>query len=147
MPQALARSSCMWTHSNEEIAGVSPSLTVHSPESLIRAIEWVTEFESDAIRVILITLRADSRLSALNLCPTLGGETVSEITEELRIMTNGKVKWFNSAKGFGFIERDDGPDVFVHYTAIDGSGFRKLQEGDLVEFEVKEGPRVCTPRT
>lgn len=56
-------------------------------------------------------------------------------------MSNGKVKWFNSAKGFGFIERDDGPDVFVHYTAIDGTGFRTLQEGDPVEFEVKEGPK------
>jgi len=56
-------------------------------------------------------------------------------------MTNGKVKWFNSAKGFGFIERDNGPDVFVHYTAIDGSGFRTLQEGEAVEFEVKEGPK------
>jgi CspA family cold shock protein len=56
-------------------------------------------------------------------------------------MSNGKVKWFNSAKGFGFIEREDGPDVFVHYTAIDGTGFRTLQEGDPVEFEVKEGPK------
>jgi CspA family cold shock protein len=44
-------------------------------------------------------------------------------------------------EGFGFTERDDGPDVFVHYTAIDGSGFRTLQEGDAVEFEVEEGPK------
>ena len=56
-------------------------------------------------------------------------------------MSNGKVKWFNSAKGFGFIEREDGDDVFVHYTAIDGSGFRTLAEGDPVEFEVEEGPK------
>jgi CspA family cold shock protein len=56
-------------------------------------------------------------------------------------MSNGKVKWFNSAKGFGFIEREDGPDVFVHYTAIDGSGFRTLAEGDPVEFDVEEGPK------
>ncbi len=56
-------------------------------------------------------------------------------------MSNGKVKWFNSAKGFGFIEREDGPDVFVHYTAIDGSGFRSLAEGDQVEFEVEEGDK------
>ena len=56
-------------------------------------------------------------------------------------MSNGKVKWFNSAKGFGFIEREDGDDVFVHYTAIDGSGFRTLAEGDPVEFEAEEGPK------
>ena len=56
-------------------------------------------------------------------------------------MSNGKVKWFNSTKGFGFIEREDGPDVFVHYTAIDGSGFRSLAEGDQVEFEVEEGAK------
>jgi len=56
-------------------------------------------------------------------------------------MSNGKVKWFNSAKGFGFIEREDGPDVFVHYTAIEGGGFRTLTEGDPVEFDVEEGPK------
>jgi CspA family cold shock protein len=56
-------------------------------------------------------------------------------------MSNGKVKWFNSAKGFGFIEREDGDDVFVHYTAIDGTGFRTLAEGDHVEFDVEEGPK------
>lgn len=53
----------------------------------------------------------------------------------------GKVKWFNDAKGFGFIERDGGPDVFVHYTAIAGDGFRSLKENDAVEFEVREGPK------
>jgi CspA family cold shock protein len=62
-------------------------------------------------------------------------------TKELGGMSNGKVKWFNSAKGFGFIEREDGPDVFVHYTAIEGGGFRTLTEGDPVEFEVEEGPK------
>ena len=56
-------------------------------------------------------------------------------------MANGKVKWFNTAKGFGFIEREDGPDVFVHYSAIEGSGFRTLAENDPVEFEVAEGPK------
>ncbi len=56
-------------------------------------------------------------------------------------MNNGKVKWFNNAKGFGFIERQDGTDVFVHYTAIDGTGFRTLAEGEEVEFEINEGPK------
>ncbi len=54
---------------------------------------------------------------------------------------SGKVKWFNEAKGYGFIKRDDGPDLFVHYTNITGSGFRTLKEEDKVEFEVNEGPK------
>lgn len=53
----------------------------------------------------------------------------------------GTVKWFNEAKGYGFIRRDDGPDLFVHYTNIEGSGFRTLKEDDKVEFEVNEGPK------
>jgi len=53
----------------------------------------------------------------------------------------GKVKWFNESKGFGFIEQDDGNDVFVHYSAIEGAGFRTLAEGEEVEFEVVDGPK------
>ncbi|HWP36757.1 MAG TPA: cold-shock protein [Gemmatimonadales bacterium] len=53
----------------------------------------------------------------------------------------GRVKWFNDAKGFGFIEREGGPDVFVHYSAIQAEGFRSLKENDQVEFEVREGPK------
>ncbi len=53
----------------------------------------------------------------------------------------GRVKWFNDAKGFGFIEREGGPDVFVHYSAIQADGFRSLKENDPVEFEIREGPK------
>ena len=53
----------------------------------------------------------------------------------------GKVKWFNNAKGYGFIEREGGPDVFVHYTAVVGQGWRNLEEGDRVEFSITEGPK------
>ncbi len=53
----------------------------------------------------------------------------------------GKVKWFNAEKGYGFIEREDGDDVFVHYSAIQGEGFKTLDEGQLVEFEIVEGSR------
>lgn len=53
----------------------------------------------------------------------------------------GHVKWFNDAKGYGFIAREDGADVFVHYSAIVGDGFRSLSEGQPVQFEVSEGPK------
>jgi CspA family cold shock protein len=53
----------------------------------------------------------------------------------------GKVKWFNNAKGYGFIERESGSDVFVHFSAIQGSGFRSLEEGQAVEFEIVDGPK------
>ncbi|MDD6288477.1 cold shock domain-containing protein, partial [Acidaminococcus fermentans] len=53
----------------------------------------------------------------------------------------GKVKWFNAEKGYGFIEREDGGDVFVHFSAIQGEGFKTLEEGQAVEFDVVEGNR------
>ena len=53
----------------------------------------------------------------------------------------GKVKWFNNAKGYGFIEREGGNDVFVHFSAIQGAGFRTLEEGQQVEFEIVDGPK------
>lgn len=53
----------------------------------------------------------------------------------------GRVKWFNNAKGYGFIGRDGGTDVFVHYSAIAGDGYRTLQEGDAVEFEIAQGQK------
>lgn len=56
-------------------------------------------------------------------------------------MARGKVKWFNNQKGFGFIEQESGKDVFVHHTAIKADGYRSLEEGQEVEFEVEKGPK------
>lgn len=56
-------------------------------------------------------------------------------------MATGKVKWFSATKGYGFIESDSGGDVFVHYTAIEGNGFKTLEQGQAVEFEVQQGAK------
>ena len=56
-------------------------------------------------------------------------------------MANGKVKWFNNQKGYGFITPENGADVFVHHTAIQGEGYKSLEEGQAVQFEVTQGPK------
>ena len=64
-------------------------------------------------------------------------------------MANGTVKWFNSGKGYGFIAQENGPDVFVHHSGINAAGFKTLNEGDRVEFEVEKtekGPRAVSVR-
>jgi CspA family cold shock protein len=53
----------------------------------------------------------------------------------------GKVKWFNNAKGYGFIQQEDGSDIFVHFSAIKGEGYKTLEEGQTVEFEITQGPK------
>jgi len=63
------------------------------------------------------------------------------------VKEQGTVKWFNASKGFGFIQRQSGEDVFVHFSAIQADGYKSLNEGQAVEFEVTKGPKVCRRRT
>ena len=67
--------------------------------------------------------------------------TVSAVVEGSMSIATGRVKWFNDAKGYGFISRQNGEDVFVHFSAIQASGFRSLQEGQQVQFDVVKGPK------
>lgn len=74
-----------------------------------------------------------------------GGMEPPPVNHEMEFVMSGKVegtvKWFNNAKGYGFIAHEGGKDVFVHYSAIEGGGFRSLDEGDKVEFEIMNGPK------
>jgi CspA family cold shock protein len=63
------------------------------------------------------------------------------IQEKVSVREKGTVKWFNAAKGYGFIQRATGDDVFVHFSAIQANGYKSLEEGAAVEFEVKQGPK------
>jgi len=69
------------------------------------------------------------------------GGLLSIPCQEDHPMANGTVKWFNADKGFGFITQENGPDVFVHYSAIVETGYKSLNEGDQVEFQVTQGPK------
>ena len=80
-------------------------------------------------------------LATITAC-SWGRKTKHNFLEVSQVMKEtGKVKWFNDAKGFGFISRENGPDVFVHFSAIKGNGFRSLAENQEVEFEVVEGQK------
>src|SRR5580704_9744114 len=106
--------------------------------------------------VVILCVRVTCTLAENDVAGApLQGSEVSRVenrpgyrTERTRIqppvrsdMTQGTVKWFNAEKGYGFISRTDGPDVFVHYSEIDGYGFRSLEENQHVEFEVTQGPK------
>jgi cold shock protein len=90
-----------------------------------------------------VTRFAGSSLGGVSRPATGNATCAFETGQEWREcpVTIGTVKWFNGDKGFGFITQESGPDVFVHFSAIEGSGYRNLQENDKVEFEVTTGPK------
>jgi CspA family cold shock protein len=88
----------------------------------------------------LNTLRANCILNGVRVTARAPVWDIQSFLQEASEV-QGTVKWFNNSKGYGFIGRNDGPDVFVHYSAIVGDGYRTLQEGDPVEFEIVQGPK------
>lgn len=100
------------------------------PANIRNRYEWCTEM-AHPFKAIFPYQEAKSWLYVT--CKTL--------TEEVFPMEKGIVKWFNRTKGYGFIQRESGDDVFVHFNAIVGDGFKTLDEGDQVEFDVEESPK------
>jgi CspA family cold shock protein len=89
---------------------------------------------------LVVSLHQDSGNLEVSVPCDFGAE-VPEARKGGREMAQGKVKWFNDAKGFGFIEQDNGEDVFVHFSAIVADGFKSLAEGEAVSFDVVNGPK------
>merc|ERR1719482_50632 len=84
---------------------------------------------------------SSTRLLLTRARSVLPRHTVATTLRAFSERSSGEVKWFNETKGFGFIQQKDGPDVFVHYTSIDGTGFRTLVEGQKVTFDIVEGQK------
>jgi CspA family cold shock protein len=99
--------------------------------------------EFSAIFMHALEVRLVPRLLLINKYEPLGAsQRRLSIIQVIHMSTiTGTVKWFNESKGFGFIEREDGPDVFVHFSAIKGDGFKTLAEGQKVEFSVSDGQK------
>ena len=92
-----------------------------------------------SMAIYALTLCAENCLVKTSVCTTT--DKIEQQDQEKVQMVNGTVKWFNDSKGFGFLEQENGDDVFCHFSAIAGDGFKSLAEGDSVTFEVTKGPK------
>jgi cold shock protein len=96
------------------------------------------------IEILYHTVRVGFVLKGKTICQSGNsqfGTMKIILKKECVTMADGIVKWFNSSKGYGFIEQEDGPDVFVHHSGINSSGFRTLEEGDRVTFDIEQGAK------
>jgi CspA family cold shock protein len=89
---------------------------------------------------MVLALQGNARLAS-RAAFFAGKSTAKEYARQMSERIIGTVKWFSDPKGYGFIQRDDGPDVFVHFSAIQGEGYKSLKEGQQVEFTIEEGPK------
>jgi CspA family cold shock protein len=114
-----------------------PPDAVEIPQFPVRYCGRSTQWCSDSAvnRLKWFGLRFTAAFSAFGALP------FRSVSGESSVKEKGTVKWFNAAKGYGFIQRSTGDDVFVHFSAIQSSGYRSLDEGSQVEFEVKQGPK------
>jgi len=101
---------------------------------------WTTHPNGAIFNKGIISVRRDVFLGLNRITLAYYSGMTGQKKEENKL-ENGTVKWFNNKKGFGFIQRENGPDLFVHFTSINAEGFRSLNEGDEVSFEVEEGER------
>jgi cold shock protein len=101
----------------------------------------MVQFRNKTVRLTIAGPKESQALTKRTVLAGIGGQRRDQRLGESVVREKGIVKWFNAAKGYGFIQRSNGDDVFVHFSAIQMNGYRTLEEGSEVEFEVKRGPK------
>ena len=126
-----------------------PGMSIRRDGEIGRGGVWFISLPSEIMTSSWRPAGIAEDLNALKLCSSMRLMRISQDHKVVlkgnegysKMQQTGEVKWFSAAKGYGFIQREDGPDVFVHFSAIQAEGYRTLEEGTKVEFEVKQGPK------